>query len=159
MCHGLKPCLQRCVKNEPAARNIGIDHAAAEYIVFLDDDAVAEPMWLSLMLNEMCQHPWAALTGTVLGRNGISVQWGDFGFDELGRDQHKPGSGPRKLHGTNMLFRADILRRIGGFDEAFVLPNSCDPISLSEIYTTEIEEVCAEAYRRDYVSFGFGAWA
>jgi hypothetical protein len=71
------------------------------------------------MLNEMCQHPRAALTGTVLGRNGISVQWGDVGFDELGRDQPKSGSGPRKLHGTNMLFRADILRQIGGFDEAY----------------------------------------
>lgn len=73
-------------ENISAARNIGIDHAAAEYIAFLDDDAVAEPMWLSLMLKEMCQHPWAALTGTVLGRNGISVQWGDVGFDDLGRD-------------------------------------------------------------------------
>ena len=63
----------------------------------------------------------------------------------------------------DLLLRAEelpnALPALAGQDQAFVLPNPCDPISLSEIYTTEIEEVCAEAYRRDYVSFGFGSWA
>ncbi|MBF9021761.1 hypothetical protein FZCC0069_01180 [Rhodobacterales bacterium FZCC0069] len=53
----------------------------------------------------------------------------------------------------------NALPALAGQDQAFVLPNPCDPISLSEIYTTEIEDVCAEAYRRDYVSFGSGSWA
>lgn len=65
-------------------------------------------------------------------------------------------------HGrADLLLRAEelpnALPALAGQEQAFVLPNPCDPISLSEIYTTEIEEVCAEAYRRDYVSFGFGS--
>ena len=63
----------------------------------------------------------------------------------------------------DLLLRAEelpnALPALAGQEQAFVLPNPCDPISLSEIYTTEIEDVCAEAYRRDYVSFGFGSWA
>ncbi len=67
-------------------------------------------------------------------------------------------------HGRpDLLLRAEelpnALPALAGQEQAFVLPNPCDSISLSEIYTTEIEEACAEAYRRDYVSFGFGSWA
>jgi hypothetical protein len=71
--------------------------------------------------------------------------------------------GQSQLTGVDRVERAEelpnALPALAGQDQAFVLPNPCDPISLSEVYTTEIEEVCAEAYRRDYVSFGFGSWA
>lgn len=32
------------------------------------------------------------------------------------------------------------------------------PFSLAEIYDSELEKLCQQAYRRDYISFGFAAW-
>ncbi|MCV2876028.1 glycosyltransferase [Rhodobacteraceae bacterium XHP0102] len=106
-------------QNISAARNLGIDCAAGAYIAFLDDDAVAEPRWLSRLISEVETHGFGAVTGTVLGRNGLSVQWGDQSVDHRGFDAPMQKGNIRKLHGTNMLFRAEILRTLGGFDEAF----------------------------------------
>ncbi len=106
-------------QNISAARNLGIDRASGDYIAFMDDDAVAEPRWLSIMISEADRHGFGAVTGTVLGRNGLSVQWADQSVDQHGFDAPMQPGAIRKFHGTNMLFRAEILRDLGGFDEAF----------------------------------------
>ncbi len=35
---------------------------------------------------------------------------------------------------------------------------SLEPFALSDVYTSDIEEACEVAYRRDYVMFGFSTW-
>ncbi|GAB5447192.1 glycosyltransferase family 2 protein [Gymnodinialimonas sp.] len=110
--------------NISAARNAGIAAAAGEIIAFIDDDAVPEPIWTQAILSAFKDPDLAALTGPVLGRNGISLQWGPLAVNGLAQDIPLDPNTPvrdgyfRKLQGTNMAFRRDALKQIGGFDEA-----------------------------------------
>jgi len=117
--------------NISAARNLGIAQAAGNLIAFIDDDAVAEPTWLTHLAQPFDDPVLAAATGYVRGRNGISFQWQGRMVDgqSLTRPLETTNDAPQivtakdgwvlKLEGTNMMFRADILRGIGGFDERF----------------------------------------
>lgn len=113
--------------NISRARNAGLELAAGDLVAFIDDDAVATPSWAGNIQNAFGKAPdLAAATGPVLGRNGISVQWGPMAVDLRGRDRRmEDGAEPlptghvRKLHGTNMVFRRSLLEDIGGFDPAF----------------------------------------
>ncbi len=111
--------------NISAARNAGIAAAAGEVVGFIDDDAVPEPGWAEALLGGFETSDAAAVTGPVIGRNGFSLQWGRMAVDALGRDRwlgegEEPGPGEaRKLHGTNMALRRDVLTRTGGFDTGF----------------------------------------
>lgn len=114
--------------NISEARNLGLMAAAGEVCAFIDDDAVAEPTWLSRLVVALGAGGADAAGGYVLGRNGFSLQWGARQVDALG--QHRavplsegtpccaPGFAPR-TEGTNMAFRRDTLARLGGFDPAF----------------------------------------
>lgn len=110
--------------NISAARNAGINAAAGDVIAFIDDDAVPEPIWTEAILNAFADPELAAITGPVLGRNGISLQWGPLAVNGLAQDIPMDPKGPvrdgfaRKLQGTNMAFRRDALEQVGGFDEA-----------------------------------------
>ena len=109
--------------NISAARNQGVDLSAGEIVAFLDDDAVPEPTWLDHLSAPFADPEMMAVTGTVLGRNGISVQWGGRCVDAQG--VAFPVSGPLpaghavKLEGTNMAIRRDALATLGGFDPGF----------------------------------------
>jgi len=116
--------------NISAARNAGLARAAAPVVAFIDDDATAEPTWLSRLVAPFRDPRVGAATGFVRGRNGISRQWGAAWVDRSGRDHpfeleetggtYAPEDGRViKTQGTNCAFRRDALLEIGGFDPAF----------------------------------------
>ena len=111
--------------NIAQARNAGLAAAGGEIVAFLDDDAVPEPTWAQALADAFNDPNLAAVTGKVLGRNGVSVQWGRMVVDPHGRDSWLadgavvPDGRAVKLHGTNMAVRTKVLREIGGFDPAF----------------------------------------
>ena len=117
--------LRQEVANISAARNAGIAAAAGEGLGFIDDDAVPEPGWAEALLSAFETASVDAVTGPVLGRNGVSLQWGRMAVDARGRDRVlDEGETPRagetlKLHGTNMAMRRQILSQTGGFDTGF----------------------------------------
>lgn len=109
--------------NISAARNQAAGLAAGEILAFIDDDAVPEPTWLNHLTAPFADPEVMATTGTVLGRNGISVQWGQRSVDAEGVAH--PVNGPLpvgqavKLEGTNMAIRRPALQTLGGFDPGF----------------------------------------
>ena len=115
--------------NISAARNIGLGLAAGEVVAFIDDDAIAEPTWLSRLMAPFQTHDIAAAAGFVRSRNGLSYRWrGDhiLPWGELRRFTAERLSiyGPEEEHpvltiGANCAFRRDALVEIGGFDPNF----------------------------------------
>lgn len=110
--------------NISAARNAGLSLSSGQIVAFIDDDAVPEPTWLNHLVSPLLDTDNAAATGTVLGRNGIGVQWANRVVDRLGRTfPAPPGPLPDglavKLEGTNMAIRREVAVALGGFDEGF----------------------------------------
>lgn len=115
--------------NISAARNAGLMMAAAPVVAFIDDDAVAEPTWLSRLIAPFADSRVTASTGFIRGRNGISYQWQACEVDQFGQDHPLPVTEPTlhantqqravKTQGTNCAFRRDALLAIGGFDPAY----------------------------------------
>ncbi len=116
--------------NISAARNVGLGLAAGEVVAFIDDDAVAEPSWLSRLCSGFANLDVVAATGFVRGRNGISYQWQACEVNALGQDHPivvplhgitlRAGTRRRavKTQGTNCAFRRAPLLAVGGFDPA-----------------------------------------
>nr|WP_255599398.1 glycosyltransferase [Hasllibacter sp. MH4015] len=111
--------------NISRARNLGIAQSTGDLLAFIDDDAVPVPSWTHAIGNAFAEEECAAITGPVLGRNGISLQWGPLAVNGLAEDIPTDPKAPvrdgfaRKLQGTNMAMRRSVLERLGGFDEAF----------------------------------------
>jgi glycosyltransferase involved in cell wall biosynthesis len=104
------------------ARNSGIDVAAGDFVAFIDDDARAEPEWLSGL--EQCFEEASAVgAGGALIPNweGARPDWVPhefywvFGCSYTGLpEQMAPIRNPI---GANMVVRSSVLHEVGGFRE------------------------------------------
>ena len=122
-------CVEFDQANISAARNAGLALAAAPVVAFIDDDAVAEPTWLTRLCAPFDNPQVVASTGFIRGRNGISYQWQACEVDQFGQDHPleitepvlRPNTLQRavKTQGTNCAFRRDALLALGGFDPGY----------------------------------------
>jgi GT2 family glycosyltransferase len=108
------------------ARNTGARVATSEILAYLDDDAVASPHWLKVLVAAFAANPRMAIAGgkvTLLWPPGISQpKWlsvgltANLGAYDLGDRMvyiQQPGLTPR---GLNYCIRRSFLAEIGGFD-------------------------------------------
>ena len=113
--------------NISVARNLGIRAAETDLVAFIDDDALADPYWLSSLEPRFTDAALAAIGGPVLRGDGLSVQAWSSSVDCFGNvvitDEVVPGIGrpggwwTSYPTGTNAVFRRHALVGVGGFDE------------------------------------------
>jgi GT2 family glycosyltransferase len=106
------------------ARNVGLRAANSDIVAFVDDDATAEPEWLSSLMDAFeTDDEVLAACGPVLPRWGAERRWLP---DELlwvvgcTYRGHREDAGPvRNPIGCNMAFRRRQLAATGGFATGF----------------------------------------
>jgi glycosyltransferase involved in cell wall biosynthesis/GT2 family glycosyltransferase len=115
------------------ARNEGIRAAAGEVVAFVDDDALPEPRWIEEMVRVLQKEgaDCGGVGGAVVNesarsrplqfRHGLVSERGDIDDVRLepGTAHAPDGYWFNRVMGTNMAFRREALRAIGGFDETF----------------------------------------
>lgn len=114
--------------NISAARNAGIVQAAGEVVAFIDDDAVAEPLWLHHLAEPFSNPDVLASGGFVVGANGFSFEWTagtvdrslTYGVLDVPPDRaslHRAAPDRAiEIKGVNCAYRREVLTRLGGFD-------------------------------------------
>lgn len=120
--HGARYLASTPPRGLNAARNAGIDAAAADLLVFADDDVEAHPGWLAALLaaDAAAGGDVGAFTGPIVprfedhrfrtcGREGPPVTFLDLGPADTDADH---------AWGANMTLRRSAVERIGRFDEA-----------------------------------------
>ncbi len=105
------------------ARNIGWRKARGEYVAYIDDDAVATSDWVKNILNFIKLHPDVVAFGGPYSSSNQSElpTWipKELTTMEVAAKKPRPIHLPHEwLTGTNMIFRRDTLKSIGGFDES-----------------------------------------
>jgi len=118
------PGLQVVYSSPPGlsqARNVALEQCGTEYIVFIDDDALPRPEWLSSLLDVFKKSGASVVAGPIEPIWPIpQPDWLPSKYIAcLAILDH--GTIDRELseyefaYGTNMAFRVDALREIGGF--------------------------------------------
>lgn len=117
------------VRNLSISRNIGIAMADGEVVVFIDDDSVPEPEWLTDLATGYHDENVGAVGGFVYDHTGVRFQARYVTTDRRGYATDWQAPAPHlnfpysldvpHLLGTNCSFRRSMMLEIGGFDEEY----------------------------------------
>lgn len=117
------------VRNLSVSRNIGIAMADGDVVVFIDDDSVPEPEWLTDLAAGYHGDDVGAVGGFVYDHTGVRFQARYVTTNRRGYAADWPTPAPHlnfpysmdvpHLLGTNCSFRRSVMLEIGGFDEEY----------------------------------------
>lgn len=117
------------VRNLSVSRNMGIAMADGDVVVFIDDDSVPEPEWLTDLAAGYADETIGAVGGFVYDHTGVKFQARYVTTNRRGYASDWATAAPHlnfphsvdvpHLLGTNCSFRRSALLQIGGFDEEY----------------------------------------
>ena len=116
------------LRNLSVSRNLGIEAARGDIVAFIDDDAVADALWLEDLAEAYSTQEIGGAGGLVYDWTGTELQYKFSACFRDGRTDFsirppfdallKPGCNPfLYLQGTNCSFRREALHAVGGFNE------------------------------------------
>ena len=116
------------VANLSVSRNIGINMARGEYVVFIDDDAYPEPEWLDQIIAAFDSPYVGSVGGTIYDHTGFNYQFLYQTSNRLLNTRQMLKNNAEHLCfpssfefpypvGCNAAYRRSALVEIGGFDE------------------------------------------
>lgn len=105
------------------ARNTGAQHATGQYLVFLDDDCIPLPNWLSALHARFVEHPEALIGGVLT--NGAPNSLGAEASQQLANFLYRYYNANHDraawFMSANIACPRDAFLALGGFDTSFPL--------------------------------------
>ena len=108
-----------------AARNTGLRAAKGETIAFIDADCIADPDWLSKLIEPLRNSQIGIVGGRILAR-GRPNKIEAFGETIHDHNLSINGSSPPHAMTANCSARLAVLQSVGFFDEKFLRAQDCD---------------------------------
>jgi GT2 family glycosyltransferase len=113
-------------QNLNEARNLGAKYATTDYMLYIDDDAIADFFWAENLSNSLVQS-YDICGGRTLTSDSIHEEWNDATISPLGRGfsskefptPESNGIANRTVAGNNFGIRRKSLEKLGGFDQIF----------------------------------------
>jgi glycosyltransferase involved in cell wall biosynthesis len=104
-----------------AARNLGIEHATAPIVLFLDSDVLPEPNVVRALTEALEKHSdWQGAEARLVPIGGSgTVVWEAPGSDSGGH-----------YHTAGIAYRKSVLEAVGGLDEGFSMA-ACEDVELA----------------------------
>ena len=132
------------------SRTKGVELSSGEVIAFLDDDAIAEPDWIEILVDGYEQTDAIAVGGRmvpewVAGRPSFLPEEFYWLIGANYEERLEPWSEVRNTLGSNMSFRRTVFKEVGGFDEGVGLTGN-----------NQIQAEETEFAMRMYDAFGKG---
>ena len=140
------------LKNISLTRNKAVKSATGEYIFFIDDDEIASPSWVKLMLETMENYKADAVFGRVLSYYSESTpDWIKKSYI-FNRPSPPTGTNVFYTRTGNCLIKASILKQIEGpFDPAYGLTGGEDTHLFSKLQRNGNSFVnCYEAWVSEF---------
>lgn len=113
--------LHQANQGPAAARNLGIAHATADVVVFLDSDVIPSPSVVETLIS--------ALTGNPEWQGAEAKLQPIGGQDSFGWDAPRSDNGGH-YHTAGIAYRKAVLEKVGGLDENFSKA-ACEDVELA----------------------------
>lgn len=111
--------------------NLGAQHAGGELLALINNDAIADPQWLRIMVDAMQSAPDVACVGArLLNGDGTRIDFAGTAMNITGRafqiDEGLPANDDTQVRemfaacGGAMLIKRDVFLHSGGFDADYI---------------------------------------